>query len=159
MEKSDPVPPRARASDLVDQRHAARIQALEHAVDVLHPQRQVMERVAALFQELLQAGVAARTDELERRAVGEVEEGRVDFLRRHVLLRALTVAGVGLAFGVGAGAVVSALVVSVVTVTAGAGTPVPPLALRFYWPLVALAVACVAAVSAAASFVAVRRPR
>jgi len=80
-------------------------------------------------------------------------------LRRHVLLRALTVAGVGLAFGVGAGAVVSALVVSVVTVTAGAGTPVPPLALRFDWPLVALAVACVAAVSAAASFVAVRRPR
>src|SRR2546429_5974867 len=59
MEKSDPVPSRARASDLVDQGYAARIQALEHTVDVLHPQRQVMERVAALFQELLQAGVAA----------------------------------------------------------------------------------------------------
>jgi hypothetical protein len=80
-------------------------------------------------------------------------------LRRHVLLRASTVAGVGLAFGLGAGAVVSALVVSVVTVTAGAGTPVPPLALSFDWPLVALAVACVAVVSASASAVAVRRPR
>jgi hypothetical protein len=80
-------------------------------------------------------------------------------LRRHVLLRALIVAGVGLAFGLGAGAVVSALVVSVVTVTAGAGTPIPPLALSFDWPLVALAVACVATASAAASAVAVRRPR
>src|SRR5205823_9960021 len=38
------------------------------------------------FQKLLQAGVAARTDELQRRAVGEVEEGGVDFLRRDVLL-------------------------------------------------------------------------
>jgi hypothetical protein len=36
---------------------------------------------------------------------------------------------------------------------------VPPLALVFDWPLVALAVACVAVASAAASFVSVRRPR
>src|SRR3989442_14494638 len=86
MEKSDPLPSRARAPYLVDKGNATRIQALEHTVDVLHAQRQVMERVASLLQELLQAGVAARRDEFERRAVGEVEEGRVDPLRRNVLL-------------------------------------------------------------------------
>ena len=65
-------------------------------------------------------------------------------LRRHVVLRALAVAGVGLAGGLAAGAIVSALVVSVVTVTAGAGTPLPPLALLFDWKLVGLALAVVA---------------
>jgi len=62
MEKTDPVPSRSGAPDLVDQGDAASIQALEHTVDVLHAQRQMMERVAALFQELLQTGVAARRD-------------------------------------------------------------------------------------------------
>ncbi len=78
-------------------------------------------------------------------------------LRRHLLLRALTVAAVGIAGGVAAGAIVSALVVAVVSVTAGAGNPLPPLALSFDWPLVAVALACVAAVSTAAATVAVRR--
>jgi hypothetical protein len=78
-------------------------------------------------------------------------------LRRHLLLRALTVATVGIAGGIAAGAVVSALVVSVVAVTAGAGVPLPPLALSFDWPLVALALACVAAASTAAAALAVRR--
>lgn len=80
-------------------------------------------------------------------------------LRRHLLLRALTVATVGIAGGVGAGAVVSALVVAVVAVTAGAGSPLPPLQLAFDWPLVAVALACVAAASTVAAVVAVRRMR
>jgi len=78
-------------------------------------------------------------------------------LRRHLLLRALVVAVVGIAGGVAAGAVVSALVVAVVAVTAGAGNPLPPLALSFDWPLVAVALLCVAAASSAAAAVAVRR--
>jgi hypothetical protein len=78
-------------------------------------------------------------------------------LRRHLLLRALVVAAVGIAGGIGAGAIVSALVVAVVAVTAGAGSPLPPLALSFDWPLVAVALACVAAASTAAAAVAVRR--
>ncbi|HEY4413654.1 MAG TPA: hypothetical protein VGN06_11700, partial [Gaiellaceae bacterium] len=80
-------------------------------------------------------------------------------LRRHLLLRAQTVAAVGIAGGVAAGAVVSALVVAVVAVTAGAGTPLPPLALAFDWPLVAIALACLAAGSTAAAGAAVRRLR
>jgi len=78
-------------------------------------------------------------------------------LRRHLLLRALIVAAVGIAGGVAAGAVVSALVVAVVSVTAGAGSPLPPLALAFDWPLVAVALACVAAASGGAAALAVRR--
>lgn len=78
-------------------------------------------------------------------------------LRRHLLLRALTVAAVGIAGGIGAGAIVSALVVAVVAVTAGAGTPLPPLALSFDWPLVALALAGLAVASAGGAGAAVRR--
>jgi hypothetical protein len=77
-------------------------------------------------------------------------------LRRHLLLRALAVAAVGLAGGLAAGAIVSALVVSVVTVTAGAGTPLPPLRLLFDWRLVALAFVVVAAGSTLAAFAATR---
>jgi len=78
-------------------------------------------------------------------------------LRRHLLLRAAVVAGVGLAGGVAAGAVVSALVVSVVTVTAGAGTPLPSLELVFDWRLVGLALGLTAAVAALAALAATRR--
>jgi hypothetical protein len=78
-------------------------------------------------------------------------------LRRHLLLRAQTVAAVGIAGGVAAGAVVSALVVAVVAVTAGAGTPLPPLRLSFDWPLVAIALVALAAGSTVAAAVAVRR--
>ena len=79
-------------------------------------------------------------------------------LRRHLLLRAQTVAAVGIAGGIAAGAVVSALVVAVVAVTAGAGTPLPPLQLAFDWPLVGVALACLAVGSTIAAAVAVRRP-
>ena len=77
-------------------------------------------------------------------------------LRRHLLLRALAVAAVGLAGGLAAGAIVSALVVSVVTVTAGAGTPLPPLQLLFDWRLVALALGIVAIGSTVAAYAATR---
>jgi hypothetical protein len=80
-------------------------------------------------------------------------------LRRHLLLRAQTVAAVGIAGGVAAGAVVSALVVAVVAVTAGAGTPLPPLALAFDWPLVAIALLGLVAGSTVAAGAAVRRLR
>jgi ABC-type lipoprotein export system ATPase subunit len=80
-------------------------------------------------------------------------------LRRHLLLRALAVAAVGIAGGVAAGAVVSALVVAVVSVTAGAGRPLPPLALAFDWPLALLALACLVVGSTTAAGVAVRRLR
>ena len=78
-------------------------------------------------------------------------------LRRHLLLRAQTVAAVGIAGGVAAGAVVSALVVAVVAVTAGAGAPLPPLQLAFDWPLVGIALACVVVGSTVAAAAAVRR--
>ena len=80
-------------------------------------------------------------------------------LRRHLLLRAQTVAAVGIAGGIGAGAVVSALVVAVVAVTAGAGSPLPPLQLSFDWPLVATALAVLAAGSTALAAAAVRSAR
>jgi hypothetical protein len=77
-------------------------------------------------------------------------------LRRHLLLRAETVAALGIAGGIGAGVVVSALVVAVVAVTAGAGSPLPPLQLAFDWPLVAIALAALAAASTLAAAAAVR---
>jgi hypothetical protein len=78
-------------------------------------------------------------------------------IRRHLLLRALVVAAVGIVGGIAAGAVVSALVVAVVAVTAGAGNPVPPLLLRVDWIVVALALLCLAAGSAAGAALAARR--
>ena len=78
-------------------------------------------------------------------------------LRRHLVLRALAVAGVGIAGGIAAGAVVSALVVSVVTVTAGATAPLPPLVLLFDWRLVGLAILAVATGAALAAFAATWR--
>ena len=78
-------------------------------------------------------------------------------LRRHVLLRAAVVGGLGIAAGVGAGAIVGALVVAVVTVTAAAENALPPLALTFDWPLAAAAIGALVAVSAAAAVTAARR--
>jgi predicted lysophospholipase L1 biosynthesis ABC-type transport system permease subunit len=80
-------------------------------------------------------------------------------LRRHLLLRGGAVATLGIALGVAAGAIVCALVVAVVTVTAGAANAVPSLVLDFDWPVVAVALACVALASAATSALAVRRLR
>jgi hypothetical protein len=78
-------------------------------------------------------------------------------LRRHLLLRAIAVVGIGIGGGVAAGAVVSALVVAVVAVTAGAGTPIPPLALGFDWPFFLIALACLVAASTVTAAAAVRR--
>ncbi|HET7566480.1 MAG TPA: hypothetical protein VFJ91_00685 [Gaiellaceae bacterium] len=75
-------------------------------------------------------------------------------VRRHLLLRAASVAWMGGAGGVAAGAVVGALVVSVVTVTAGATAPLPPLAHVADWPLVLAALAALGAVSGLAAFAA-----
>jgi FtsX-like permease family len=77
-------------------------------------------------------------------------------VRRHLLLRAASVAGVGGAGGVAAGAAVGALVVSVVTVTAGATAPLPPLARAADWPLVLAALAALAGGSALAAYGAAR---
>lgn len=78
-------------------------------------------------------------------------------LRRHLLLRAGVLGTLGIAGGVGAGALVGTLVVAVVTVTAGAQSALPPLALVFDWPLVAAALACVAAACALGAWGATRR--
>ncbi len=72
-------------------------------------------------------------------------------IRRHLLLRAGVVAGVGGAGGLGAGLVVGALAVSVVTVTAGAASPLPPLVRVEDWPLVGLALAAVCAAAGLAA--------
>jgi hypothetical protein len=77
-------------------------------------------------------------------------------VRRHLLLRAVSVFGTGAAGGLAAGVAVGALVVSVVTVTAGATAPMPPLERVADWPLVLLALASLAAASGIASLVATR---
>ncbi len=77
-------------------------------------------------------------------------------LRRHLLLRAAIVAGLGLAGGVAAGAIVSALVVAVVTVTAGAGVALPPLELVYDRRLVVVALAALGVGSALAALLATR---
>src|SRR5262249_44917891 len=81
MEEGDFVPARAWPRDLVDERHASGAQAGEQRVQVLDAQREVVERVAALLQELLEPLVALGRDQLERGAIGEVEEGGVHLLR------------------------------------------------------------------------------
>jgi hypothetical protein len=78
-------------------------------------------------------------------------------LRRHLLVRALIVAAVGIGGGIAAGAVVTALVVSVVSVTAGGGAPLPPLALVLDWPVLAGALGSLAVASTLAAAAAVRR--
>ena len=60
-------------------------------------------------------------------------------LRAHLRLRALLVAGFGIAGGLALGAVLSALVVALVSVTATAAEPEPPLRLSLDLGLVALA--------------------
>ena len=77
-------------------------------------------------------------------------------VRRHLLLRAAVVSGVGLAGGLVAGVIVGALVVAVVTVTAGAGTPLPPLARVADWPAVLVALAAVSVAAALGAVAATR---
>lgn len=77
--------------------------------------------------------------------------------RRHLLLRATAVGGLGICGGIGAGVLVGLLVVAVVTVTAGAQQALPPLALVFDWELVAVAIGAVALAGAAGALGATRR--
>jgi hypothetical protein len=60
-------------------------------------------------------------------------------LRRHLRLRAILVAGLGLLGGLIAAALLAVLAVDLVTLTAGASLPEPPLAIAVDWRLVALA--------------------
>jgi len=62
-------------------------------------------------------------------------------LRRHLRLRAVLVAGLGLLGGLIAAALLAVLAVDLVTLTAGASLPEPPLAISVNWALVALACA------------------
>jgi hypothetical protein len=78
-------------------------------------------------------------------------------LRRHLRLRALLVAALGLAGGLATGALLSVLVVDLVVLTANATAPEPPLVLGVDWPLVALAVAVYAVAAAALVATATRR--
>lgn len=78
-------------------------------------------------------------------------------LRRHLLLRAGVVGTLGFAGGIAAGVGVGTLVVAIVTVTAGARSAVPPLALSFDWPVVALALGVTAVASALGALAASRR--
>lgn len=70
-------------------------------------------------------------------------------LRRHLRIRGLVVAGLGLAGGLATAAVLLALVVDLVALTANATAPAPPLVLGIDWALVALFVAAYAVLAAA----------
>jgi len=71
----------------------------------------------------------------------ESQGARPTALRRHLQLRALAVAGFGLAGGLATGAILSGLVVDLVVLTAGATKPEPPLRLALGWQLVAVGLA------------------
>ena len=78
-------------------------------------------------------------------------------LRRHLRLRAVLVAGLGLLGGLAAAAVLAVLVVDLVTLTAGASLPEPPLAIAVDWRLVALACAVYGALTAGLVTLSTRR--
>jgi hypothetical protein len=78
----------------------------------------------------------------------ESQGARPATLRRHLRLRALAVAGFGLAGGLATGAILSALAVRFVTLTASGSSPAPPLRLAIGWPLVALSLALLTVVGA-----------
>jgi hypothetical protein len=71
-------------------------------------------------------------------------------LRRHLRLRTVVVATVGVAGGIATGAVLAALVLSLVRATANLAAPQPPLALTVDWRLVAVGAAALVVVGAAA---------
>jgi hypothetical protein len=78
-------------------------------------------------------------------------------LRRHLRLRALLVAAVGLVGGLAAAALLAVLAVDLVTLTAGASLPEPPLALAVNWGFVALACLAYGALTAALVALSTRR--
>jgi hypothetical protein len=78
-------------------------------------------------------------------------------LRRHLRLRAVLVAGLGLLGGLAAAALLAVLAVDLVTLTAGASLPEPPLAISVNWALVALACAAYGVLTAALVALSTRR--
>lgn len=78
-------------------------------------------------------------------------------LRRHLRLRAVLVAGLGLLGGLAAAALLAVLAVDLVTLTAGASLPEPPLAVAVDWRLVALACAAYGALTAGLVALSTRR--
>jgi hypothetical protein len=78
-------------------------------------------------------------------------------LRRHLRLRAVLVAGLGLLGGLIAAALLAVLAVDLVTLTAGASLPEPPLAISVNWALVALACAAYGVLTVALVALSTRR--
>jgi hypothetical protein len=78
-------------------------------------------------------------------------------LRRHLRLRAVLVATLGLLGGLAAAALLAILAVDLVTLTAGASRPEPPLAIAVDWRLVALACALYGALTAGLVALSTRR--
>jgi hypothetical protein len=78
-------------------------------------------------------------------------------LRRHLRIRGLVVAALGLAGGLVTAAVLLALVVDLVALTANATAPAPPLVLGIDWALVALFVVAYAVLAAVLVAAATRR--
>ncbi|HKO74010.1 MAG TPA: hypothetical protein VJU01_01735, partial [Gaiellaceae bacterium] len=78
-------------------------------------------------------------------------------LRRHLRLRAVLVATLGLLGGLAAAALLAVLAVDLVTLTAGASLPEPPLAIAVDWRLVALACALYGALTAGLVALSTRR--
>jgi hypothetical protein len=70
-------------------------------------------------------------------------------VRRHLRVRGLITAGIGLVGGLATGAVLLALVLDVVAITANATAPAPPLVLGIDWTLLVLFIAAYAALAAA----------
>jgi hypothetical protein len=71
-------------------------------------------------------------------------------LRRHLRLRTLVVAAVGVVGGIATGAVLAALVLSLVRATANLAAPQPPLALTLDWGVVGIGAGVLLAVAAVA---------
>jgi ABC-type antimicrobial peptide transport system permease subunit len=86
----------------------------------------------------------------ERRELFDLEAQGVApaTLRRHLRIRGLVVAALGLAGGLATAAVLLALVVDLVALTANATAPAPPLVLGIDWALVALFVVAYAVLAA-----------
>jgi hypothetical protein len=78
-------------------------------------------------------------------------------LKRHLRLRAVLVAGLGLIGGLAAAILLAVLAVDLVTVTAGASLPEPPLTISVDWRLIALACAAYGGLAAALVALSTRR--
>jgi hypothetical protein len=78
-------------------------------------------------------------------------------LRRHLRLRAILVAALGLLGGLAAAALLAVLAVDLVTLTAGASLPEPPLAIAVDWRLVGLACAAYGVLTAGLVALSTRR--